>query len=98
MPRPKGIPKTGGRKKGTLNKSTLLMSVFLADHDYDFGTELKQALATMNLAKLVVLEKLFPYYFAKPMIAPIEIKPENPQASVKNADDLLKELEKESQK
>src|ERR1700740_3661658 len=38
--RPKGLPKTGGRKRGTPNRSTLSLREKLAALDYDSAVEL----------------------------------------------------------
>jgi hypothetical protein len=40
--RPKGLPKTGGRKRGTPNRSTLSLREKLAALDYDSAVEFGQ--------------------------------------------------------
>ena len=53
MPRPKGLPKTGGRKQGSLNKTTLLK-------------EERRAIFDAQISKkwLEIIDKLKPEYIA----------------------------------
>jgi hypothetical protein len=67
--RPKGLPKTGGRKPGSPNKSTHSASVRFQqachDNNFDFGKELIDSLKCRDLDYSKVLISIMDYYFGK---------------------------------
>ena len=75
--RPKGYAKTGGRQKGTVNKTTFSASVKFQqaclDNDFDFGKELISSLKVRDLDYSKVLISIMDYYFGK---VPIQKEPE----------------------
>lgn len=67
MARSKGLPKTGGRKKGTLNKKTMLLSKAFEDEGINVGQELVQLYKTQpsNDKKLEILLKILDYCYPR---------------------------------
>jgi hypothetical protein len=66
MPRPSGLPKTGGRKPGTPNKRTEMLSDALACLDCDVPSKLIQLLPQLTPEKqATVLLGLMPYLYPK---------------------------------
>ena len=67
--KPKGLPKSGGRQKGSVNKSTFSASVKFQqaclDNDFDFGRELITSLKVRDLDYSKVLISIMDYYFGK---------------------------------
>ncbi len=64
MPRQKGHPKTGGRKKGQPNKGTTVIKDFrarLETNKVDLESELAKAIATGNVDMIKALASLLPY-------------------------------------
>jgi hypothetical protein len=57
MPRPKGLPKTGGRKKGSKNRTE-------ADK-YFFGPDFRSAMKELAIARLTPLEVMHAVMFIK---------------------------------
>ena len=57
----KGKPKTGGRKKGTSNKSTLRFRDRLEAHGVDLEEELSKAIKAGNIELIKALQSLLPY-------------------------------------
>jgi hypothetical protein len=64
--KPKGLPKSGGRQKGTPNKSkgTRLRELF-SDRGFDFVDEFIKAYRTGDQARLYVLGKMAPYFMQR---------------------------------
>jgi hypothetical protein len=66
MGRPKGIPKTGGRKRGTPNQTTLLFRDALASNGLDLAAEIVRLLPMALPEKQIdVLVQLLPYAYPK---------------------------------
>jgi len=66
MSRSPGFPKTGGRKKGTPNKKTLVLLERLHQNNFDVVDELVQIIPSLDKDKKVaVLLSLLPYLYAK---------------------------------
>jgi hypothetical protein len=66
MPRPQGVPKTGGRKKGTPNRSSLLLHEVLENLNVDVPKMIADALPQLPIEKRVeVLTSLLPYLYPK---------------------------------
>ena len=67
--KPKGLPKSGGRQKGSVNKTTFTASVKFqqacVDNDFDFGRELITSLKVRDLDYSKVLISIMDYYFGK---------------------------------
>lgn len=66
MPRPEGLPKTGGRKRGTPNKKTAVLQDALKFHKIDVVAELSELLPQLEPAKRAdVLISLMAYLYPK---------------------------------
>lgn len=64
--RPKGTPKTGGRKKGTPNKTTKAVKTFLTDLIASNKNQIKKDLKTVEPKdRLLILEKFMQYVVPK---------------------------------
>ena len=79
MPRQKGTTKTGGRKKGSLNKKTLELSQILKKANINVPEKIIELLPTLDTEKQVeVLLKLMPYLYPKRKPKePLEVKLES---------------------
>lgn len=67
MPRPPGLPKTGGRKKGTQNLKTLVLRESLNRVGFDVVQELHDLYPKLDIQmKAKVLMAFLPYLFPKP--------------------------------
>lgn len=105
MPFAKGHEKLGGRKKGSLNKRTLLLSMILQDlpgrKTFDWQKELIADLKAKDKSRLDFWNLLMPYLVARPAITPIEIdsSPATPEESKRNAllaQERMKKLEEDA--
>jgi hypothetical protein len=66
MPRPKGIPKTGGRRKGTANKKSLFLKKALDEANFSVVTELISLLPNLRGDKRAdILFKMLEYLYPK---------------------------------
>lgn len=66
MPRPAGLPKTGGRKKGTPNKKTLALQDALTAAGLDVPIQITELLPQLEPTKRVdVLLELMAYLYPK---------------------------------
>jgi len=66
--RPKGLPKTGGRKKGTPNRATVLLGEKLAANGYDPADELMRIAADVRTPLELSVHihlALLPYIYPK---------------------------------
>lgn len=64
MPRPKGLPKTGGRQNGTPNKKTIYLSDALLDNTLDVPKKIIELLPQLSAEKQAdILIKIMPYLF-----------------------------------
>lgn len=64
--RPSGLPKTGGRKKGTPNKKSYLLDYHLEENDFDLVKELLTLYPTLeNQQKVNLLLKLLEFSYPK---------------------------------
>jgi hypothetical protein len=61
MPFEKGKPKTGGRKKGVRNKTTLKFRDRLEANGVDIEQELAKAILSGNVDLIKALQSLLPY-------------------------------------
>lgn len=67
MSRPKGLPKTGGRKKGTRNLKTLVLRESLARVGFDIIKELYDLYPKLDHeTKAKILMSFLPFLFPKP--------------------------------
>jgi hypothetical protein len=72
MSRPVGLPKTGGRKKGTLNKKTRILGDVFDEANFDLANNLLDLLPDLDQNKRAdVLMKLMDYVYIKPRALPI---------------------------
>jgi len=74
--RPKGSPKTGGRKKGVKNQRSIILHEILANSGVDIGAEIKKAFDYATPDQKILLIKIVLEYFPKPN--PVEMKKEEP--------------------
>lgn len=66
MARPSGLPKTGGRKKGTPNKRSELLSDNLNELGLDVSERITELLPQLSVEKqMSALIQLLPYIFPK---------------------------------
>lgn len=66
MARPKGTPKTGGRKKGTRNRVTTTIKYWLTELINDNRNQIKKDLQALKPAeRLMLLVKILPYVLPK---------------------------------
>lgn len=66
MPKPKGLPKTGGRKKGSLNKKTHDLFQIFENNNFDVPTQLINILPKLDENRQAeVLLKLMEYLYPK---------------------------------
>jgi hypothetical protein len=89
--------KTGGRKKGVPNKSTLTFRAALANTKFDAAEELVQLYQTQIPAdlKLKILQLILEYSQPKPKEQPIDVPP-SPQDDLPEAEaDLIKLVKSE---
>jgi hypothetical protein len=65
--RPKGLPKTGGRKKGTRNRGNVRLREVFAAEGFDFVSEVMETLEDMRSpeARMKALLKLAPYFMQR---------------------------------
>lgn len=65
--RPKGLPKTGGRKKGTPNKNNLRLRYRFEERGFDFVREVMETINEMTEpeARMVALLKLAPFFMQR---------------------------------
>ena len=67
MSRPVGIPKTGGRKKGSVNKDSKFLKEVLISNDFNIVENLLELLPEIEPNKRAdILVKLLDYVFVKP--------------------------------
>lgn len=96
--RPKGLPKTGGRKKGTPNKSNLRMRDRFAEAGFDFVDEVINTLHLISSpeVKLDFLGKLAPYFMQRlreeSEETPTPPLPTDPNQNPGQENDPMKEL------
>lgn len=68
MPRPKGLAKTGGRSKGTLNKRSSLLANDLEERGFSFPDELLKTYKNLDTDKRALfLLKMMDFYYTKPI-------------------------------
>jgi len=73
MPRPKGLPKTGGRTKGSINKSTLFLKDALDQLQLNIPKKLNELLPSLPVEKQAdVLLKLLNYVYPQVSSQPME--------------------------
>ena len=97
MPRPQGLNKTGGRKKGTPNKATQNFREALQGMNVDLPTQICELLPQLHQEKRVdVLLRLLPY--AYPHLRPSDqtSNTDNPNSFVEFIRQLEADVENES--
>ena len=68
--RPKGYPKTGGRKKGSINKSTIILPAIIEGAGFDIGKEIRDLYKMADTdQKIRILTELMKYF---PALAPVD--------------------------
>lgn len=74
MSRPAGLPKTGGRKKGTLNKKTVFLRDVLESKNINLLDEVLAILPELDARKRVdILIKLMEYVYTKPKYTEVDL-------------------------
>jgi hypothetical protein len=66
MPRPKGLPKTGGRKQGSLNRRTLALQEALLDDACSVPGHISKLLSDDDIPPMVKMDfiiRLMPYLY-----------------------------------
>ncbi|MCT4642489.1 MAG: hypothetical protein N4A33_09365 [Bacteriovoracaceae bacterium] len=98
MSRPVGLPKTGGRKKGSLNKKTRLLSDVLEDRGFDLVGRLLEVIPELDSNKQAdILIKLLDYVYIKPRVLPEKTSEEDSlHSSLMNYLEKRKSLKKEA--
>ena len=101
----KGHQKIGGRKKGSLNKSTLFLSCVLNRDGFDWEEDYTNAIQEMTSdepevvrkadKKIAMYERIMPFLVAAPKTAEILVTVNSPEQAVENTRKLLDELNKE---
>jgi hypothetical protein len=74
MPRPKGLPKTGGRQPGSVNKKTAYARQILEEHGVDPVEQLAKAMKDENVpleVRVDCAKALLPYVY--PRLAAVEV-------------------------
>ena len=97
----KGQQKTGGRTKGTLNKSKLFLSVILENDTLDWKEDFSKAIANLDsadkdiaykaLVKANFYKEILQYLVTVPKTAEIPIIVKDSEESVTNANQLFEE-------
>ena len=66
MPRPKGLPKSGGRKRGTPNKRSTVVHEIFDHYQFNPATRIMEMLEKLNpLDQVQTCVKLMPYMFPR---------------------------------
>lgn len=82
--KPKGLPKTGGRQKGTVNKKSLILRERLEQFGCNFDEQLANAILTQNYAMIKALSDMLPYL--QPRLKEIDQPKDTPESPESNAD------------
>lgn len=86
MGRPKGTPKSGGRKKGTKNKHTVRLMEILEQENFHWAQEFVKAYTTQNFEALAILTDLIPYI--APKLAEQEVSDSEGDSAEDSSSDL----------
>jgi len=96
--KPKGLPKTGGREKGTQNKSTeeakKLFIKIMSGNIVKFKAALDYLYKKDKLEWLKVVNKFFPYYLPRKQDITSDDKPLRPGINLSVSERIMKDLEK----
>lgn len=80
MARPAGLPKTGGRKKGTPNRRSELLSDNLNELGLDISERITELLPQLSTEKQMnALIQLLPYIFPKRKALELQTPPQPPR-------------------
>ena len=94
--REKGCKKTGGRKPGTPNKSTLFLRGRLQEFGCNFDQQLAEAIITQNYQMINALQALIPYIQPKFREIDMPKLEESPQESLQETSNLISIISNES--
>lgn len=89
MSRPKGLPKTGGRKAGTPNKRTVVLKEELERVGFDWQVEFQKAYSASETFKCKILVDLLPYLTVKLKEQESKEDDENVPVTDASTEDLL---------
>lgn len=93
MARPKGTPKTGGRKKGTPNKTTADLKKWVFGFVNENLEEFKRVFQNMEMdQKIAVIMKLLPYVLPKQTETKLSVDEDFHQAvkeSIENINEIF---------
>lgn len=87
----KGNP--GGPGRPSRKRIQFLLAEVLDDGGFDWRVDIAEAFKELDGRRLKLYTLFAPYLFAQPRIKEIEVKPNTPADSVKNADDAMRLLE-----
>lgn len=93
MSRPKGLPKTGGRKAGTPNKRTVVLKEELERVGFDWQVEFQKAYSSSETFKCKILVDLLPYLTVKLKEQEVKEEFEDLVEVQASTEDLLKVIE-----
>lgn len=94
MARPKGTPKTGGRKKGTPNRTTKMMRQWLTNFVRKNRRTMQSDLDALEPKdRLIILEKLMGYVIPKQQAVKAEISSLTDDEIISVVDNLLNEID-----
>lgn len=97
MARPKGTPKTGGRKKGTPNRTTKVLRQWLTNFVRKNRRTMQSDLDALEPKdRLIILEKLMGYVIPKQQAVKAEISSLTDDEITSVVDNLLSEIEDDS--
>jgi len=87
----KGNP--GGPGRPARKKLQFLLAEILDDGGFDWRVDIAQAFKELDGRRLKMYMLFAQFLFAQPRIKELEIKPNTPEESVRNADEAMKLLE-----
>lgn len=94
MARPKGTPKTGGRKKGTPNRTTKMMRQWLTNFVRKNRRTMQSDLDALEPKdRLIILEKLMGYVIPKQQAVKAEISSLTDDEIISVVDNLLNKID-----
>lgn len=97
MARPKGTPKTGGRKKGTPNRTTKVMRQWLTNFVRKNRRTMQSDLDALEPKdRLIILEKLMGYVIPKQQAVKAEISSLTDDEIISVVDNILNEIDDDS--
>lgn len=77
----------GGRPR--LDKSKMFLSLILESKGFDWVEDFTEALKTNNLKRIEAYVQIMPFLCAEMRVKEFEVKPDTPEASVQNVDEMI---------